>query len=310
MSAAAQHAFFIAGPTGCGKSAVAQALAKACGNGEIVNGDAFQVYRGLEVLTAAPATEDRARTPHHLFGILEPEEEFDVARYLERAVPRLEEIVRRGAKPLITGGSGMYLKALTHGLSPTPPGDLALRAALEPLSLEELVQWLDTLDPEGAAATNLKNRRYVTRALEICLLSGEKVSVLKSSWQTQPTGIRGVILERNREDLYERINRRSEKMLSGGAIEEVEAADHFSVTALKAIGVPEIRRLLQGKISQEECAAAIAQSTRHYAKRQSTWFRRERVFKTICLEPDETAESACRRILDLFPELAEPGPLP
>ncbi|BDS05299.1 hypothetical protein NT6N_03390 [Oceaniferula spumae] len=200
-------------------------------------------------------------------------------RFREMALPVIEEIQSRGKVPIVTGGSGMYLKFLTHGPSPVPSGDDELRANLEKESDEALVTKLTDLDPEGAAMTNLKNRRYVIRALEICLLSGQKMSVVKSDWKKAGEAIekdlRGAYLLWDRDVLRERINRRTDIMLENGAIDEVANLLNPSVTCEKAIGVPQIRSHLAGELTLEECAERIAAATRQYAKRQRTWFGKE-----------------------------------
>mgnify|MGYP001627942119 CR=1 FL=1 len=297
-------AFYLAGPTGSGKSAVALALAERIGNAAIVNADAFQLYRGYEILSAAPPPEDRKRVPHHLYGALSLEENCDAARFSTLARETITRLAGQGIVPIVVGGSGLYLKSLTHGLAPTPPGDPELRARLEEKSLDELVAQYRDLDPEGAGATNLKNRRYVTRNLEISLLTGRPASELKREFARRAPKISAVVLSREREELYDRINRRTESMFSEGVIEEIRAlADsELCVTAEKAIGLREIRAHLAGKLSETETLEAIQQATRRYAKRQGTWFRRESAFQSVCLDRDETPDSSASRILSLFPE--------
>ncbi len=271
--------FFVCGPTAAGKSARALELAREL-DGEIVNADAFQLYRGVEVLTAAPPPEDRAEVPHHLYGVLSPAEPVDAMAWLRRAVPVIREILGRGKTPLITGGSGLYLKFLSHGPSPLPPGDQALRAELEARPLEDLAAQLRVLDPAEAARTDLRNRRYVSRALEVCLLAGVPCSSLRDDWvqaaAAREAKLRGTLILRPRPELHERISRRTRAMLAGGAIEEVAALGETAAGLEKAIGLGEIRRHLAGEIGLEECRKLIEAATRQYAKRQETWFRRER----------------------------------
>ncbi|MBT8045498.1 MAG: tRNA (adenosine(37)-N6)-dimethylallyltransferase MiaA [Verrucomicrobiae bacterium] len=270
---------YICGPTASGKSALAIELAKRL-DGEIVNADAYQLYRGLEIISAAPDAGEFARATHHLYGVLEPSELCDAMRFREMALPVIEEIQSRGKVPIITGGSGMYLKFLTHGPSPVPSGDDKLRNELEKESDASLIDRLNHLDPEGAAITNLKNRRYVIRAVEICLLSGRKMSEVKSDWKQASTAIekdlRGVYLLWDREQLRQRINLRAAAMLDHGAIDEVAGLTEASATCEKAIGIPQIRAHLAGELSREECADRIAAATRQYAKRQRTWFGKEK----------------------------------
>lgn len=298
--------FFIAGPTASGKSAVALALARRIG-GEIVNADAFQLYRGLDILTAKPRADDLAQAPHHLYSVLAPGETCDAQRYRNLALPVIQDIAARGGVPIVTGGSGLYLKALTHGLAPLPSADPDLRAELDALPLEEQVRQLLVLDPKAAETVNLTNPRYVQRALEICLLTGRPQSELRRNWLDDSPQVQGVCLVWERDPLYRRIDQRVRDMIAAGAVQEVaEAEAALSSTAGKAIGVREIQRHLASELSLEEAVAAIQQATRRYAKRQMTWFRRERCFQTICLTPETTPDSAAQDILERFPCLLQP----
>jgi tRNA dimethylallyltransferase len=273
-----ERLFFVCGPTASGKSARALEIARKI-DGEIVNADAFQLYRGVEVLTAAPSSADRREIPHHLYGVLAPDETVDAMAYLRLVVPVIGELLARGKTPVITGGSGLYLKFLSHGPSPLPPGDPALRAELEARPLDALVARLRELDPAEAARTDLHNRRYVTRALEVCLLAGVPCSTLRDDWETATAAraarLRGIVLRRPRPELHERIARRTRAMLDGGAVGEVAALGGIATGLEKAIGLREIRRLLAGEIDPPACAELVNAATRQYAKRQETWFRRE-----------------------------------
>lgn len=275
---APESLFFVCGPTASGKSAHALEAAREL-NGEIVNADAFQLYGGVEILTAAPPLADRAKQPHHLYGVLVPSETIDAMAYLRLVVPVIEEVLSRGKTPIITGGSGLYLKFLSHGPSPLPPGEAGLRQELDALPLEELVARLQSLDPVEAARTDLHNRRYVSRALEVCILAGVPCSSLRDDWeeatQARAAKLRGVFLQREREELHRRIGLRTRMMLDGGAIEEVAALEDAAVGLEKAIGIGEIRRLLAGEIDRVACEELINAATRQYAKRQETWFKRE-----------------------------------
>ena len=271
--------FYICGPTASGKSALALEMAAEL-NGEIVNADAFQLYRGLETISAAPSAEEKAIVPHHLYGVLEPTESADAQIYALLAKPIIEEIQARGKIPIITGGSGLYLKFLTHGAAPLPTGDLALRSEMDARSLDDLVAELESLDPVEASRTALQNRRFVSRALEICLLSGQKASDLRDQWKSKTDKIashlRGLVILRSREDLHARIAMRTQLMLANGAIEEVATLKNVSTNCEKAIGFREIRALLAGEIDRPTCEVLINAATRQYAKRQETWFRREK----------------------------------
>lgn len=275
--------FYVVGPTGSGKSEVALRLAERWG-GEIVNADAFQLYSGMPIITAAPSEEDRRRHPHHLYGVLSPCAENSVAAYADLAERAMRKIQARGHRPIVVGGSGLYVKALTHGLADLPAPDETLRAALETLEESERVAWLEKLDPKGARSMNLRNPRYVGRALAMSLIAGIPASVLKSSWrrEDEAAGMDGICIQWERQTLYRRIGERVEAMVKAGALEEVAAlpAD-LSRTASRAIGVQELRCHLAGECTLEAAVEAIQQATRRFAKRQETWFRREGVFRRV-----------------------------
>ncbi len=288
---------YLAGPTGSGKTAVALALARILAPGEIVNADAFQAYQGMEILSASPSEDERRACPHHLFGVLDPSEENDAAAFARLARETIATVGGRGT-PLVVGGSGLYLKAITHGLSPLPKGDPDLRAELEAQPLEALVDRYRALDPAGAEATNLKNRRYVTRNLEICLLTGRPASTLKQEWTLSAPAFEGVYLHRERPDLDQRIAARTAAMFESGVVDEVARLGPLSSTAEKAIGLREIRALLRREMSEADCRESIRLATRQYAKRQATWFRRESGFVPLPVAPDEAPEETAKRIAE------------
>ncbi len=289
--------FIIAGPTAVGKSAIAVAVAEQCG-GEIVGADAFQVYRGLEILTAQPSAELRARVPHHLVGEIPLTQSFDVAQYLRTARERIAEIHGRGRVPIVTGGTGLYLRALTRGLADLPGADARLRADLEKETPAELQRRLAELDPIGAAQIDLQNPRRVIRALEVCLLTSRPFSSFREEWAATPPGIRGVVLTLDRETLHARIAQRTNAMFSSGVIEEVCAHGEVGATAGQTLGFREIRALLAGQLDPAACRSAIQHATRRYAKRQMTWFRRETALAQIDLaqvsNPAQLAEDLAR----------------
>lgn len=273
-----QQPFYICGPTASGKSSIALRYAAEL-NGEIVNADAFQLYQKLEIVSAAPSASERALVPHHLYGVMPPTGSADAQHYVNLAKPVIAEIQSRGKTPIITGGSGLYLKFLTHGASPLPTGNATLRAEMDVRSLEDLVAQLTALDPLEASRTALQNRRFVSRALEICLLSGEKASKLRDQWEFKTakiaTKLRGIVIQRTRPDLHARIAQRTRSMLDHGACEEIAVLSAVSTNCEKAIGFREIRALLRREIDRPTCEALINAATRQYAKRQETWFRRE-----------------------------------
>jgi tRNA dimethylallyltransferase len=281
------HAFFIVGPTATGKSEIAADVAREA-TAEIVSADAFQIYRGLDLLTAKPESSTLAKVPHHLIGTVPLTEEMNAEKYRRAATRAVDEINSRGRLAIVVGGSGLYIKALTHGLAPLAESDPSLRERLNAMSMDELLSQLAELDPGTARKIDLKNRRRLVRALEICLLTGKPASevvagVADSSRPGSSILTTGVLLFRDRQELYERINQRVEMIFERGVIEEVRAAAVTSATASQMIGLREIRELLDGKKSLLQCIAEIQQATRRYAKRQLTWFRRQTNFLPLNL---------------------------
>jgi tRNA dimethylallyltransferase len=281
------RAFFIVGPTATGKSQLAADVARESG-AEIVSADAFQIYRGLDLLTAKPEASTFAKAPHHLIGTVPLSEEMNAEKYRRLATSIIEKINSRGKLAVIVGGSGLYIKALTHGLAPLPESDSKLREKLNALTLTELRSRLCEFDPDTSEKIDPRNRRRIVRALEICLLLGKPASKvvagLGESGLAEPTiPATGVFVFRHREELYQRINQRVEIMFGRGVIEEVRNAGVTSATASQMIGLREIRQLLVGKLSCTQCIAEIQQATRRYAKRQLTWFRRQTNFLPLNL---------------------------
>lgn len=298
--------FFLVGPTAVGKSEIAVAVAERC-NAEIIGADAFQIYAGLDRLTAKPSREQLARVPHHLVGTVPLQETFDVARYRAAALEAIRAVRARGKRVLIAGGTGLYVTALSRGLADLPEADPALRAELSALRLEELQNRYAALDPAGAARIDLQNPRRVIRALEVCLLTGRPFSTFQTAWKTAPP-LHGAVLTRDRADLHRRIESRTEAMFAAGVIEEVRAAGEVSDTARQTIGFRDIRAHLAGEIGREETIARMEQATRRYAKRQLTWFRREPSLQPYHLStssPLEPTVSTIARQLTAAPPFAD-----
>jgi tRNA dimethylallyltransferase len=276
--------FFIVGPTATGKSELAADLALEV-DGEIVSADAFQIYGGFDLLTAKPEALTLAKAPHHLIGTVSVSEEMNAEKYRRLATSVIGNINSRGKLAIVVGGSGLYIKALTHGLAPLPTPDPKLRDKLNAMSLDDLRLQLRELDPETARNIDAKNRRRIVGALEICLLTGKPASAQREQWvaSTQDACVTGVFVFRDREELYERINQRVAIMFNRGVIEEVRDAGVTSATASQMIGLREVRQLLAGKKSLTQCVTEIQQATRRYAKRQLTWFRRQTNFLPLNL---------------------------
>ncbi len=291
------------GPTATGKSDLAADVAREL-DAEIVSADAFQIYRGFDLLTAKPDHAILAKVPHHLVGTVSILEEMNAEKFRKLALQAISEIHSRGKLAIVVGGSGLYIKALTHGLSVVPSADPRLRAHLNASSLADLQKKMRGLDPAIAKTIDLKNRRRLVRAIEICMLTGKPASVQRTTSQTETT--HGAFVFRDRDDLYQRINRRVETMFEGGVIEEVSAAGKPGETASKMIGMREIRAMLDGKMSMLQCVAAIQQATRRYAKRQLTWFRQQTNFQLLNLSLLNHVE-AVRRISQLAKTFGSPA---
>lgn len=296
--------FYLVGPTASGKSALAIALAERIG-GELVNADAFQIYRGLDICTAKPSEADFAKVPHHIYGVINPAEICDAQRFCDLARSEMAEIISRGKTPIIVGGSGLYVKSLTHGLSALPTSN-QLREKLTFLTDRERIEWLLHSDHEAESNVNLKNDRHVSRALEICLLTGHPQSQLRKAWHQHRPHYNGVRLIWERSLLNKRIDQRVQKMAQSGLVAEISMLGPLSVTAEKAIGVREIRDHLAGQSSLAEALAAIQLATRQYARRQDKWFQRENGFKIIEINRETVTDDLVHQILEFFPSLKCP----
>jgi tRNA dimethylallyltransferase len=277
-----QRVFFIVGPTATGKSEIAAEIARRLG-AEIMSADAFQIYRGLDRLTAKPEKTTLAKAPHHLLSAVSLSEEMNVEKFRAAAVEAIRDIHARGKHAIVAGGSGLYLKALTHGLSQLPGASRKLREELVQATVEELFARLRELDPDGAERIDRKNKQRLVRAVEVCLLSGRPFSAQRTKWGNTRSTPDGVFVFRERAELYQRIDRRVEKMFAEGVVEEVRALRDLGSTAEKALGLREIHALLAGEISETECIATIQQATRRYAKRQLTWFQGQDNFELLNL---------------------------
>jgi len=273
--------FFIVGPTAAGKSELAADVAHEIG-AEIVSADAFQIYRGVNLLTAKPDAATLAKAPHHLIGTVPLHEEMNAEKFRTAALRAIEEIHSHGKMAIVVGGSGLYIKALTHGLAVLPQVDPELRAKLNAMMIDELRSQLMQLDPETARKIDVKNRRRLVRALEICIATEKRTSEQRGQWAVADSRS-GVFVFRDRDELYTRVNNRVEAMFENGVIEEVRAAEAMSSTASQMIGWREIHQLLAAQMSILQCVAAIQQATRRYAKRQLTWFRRQTNFEPLNL---------------------------
>jgi tRNA dimethylallyltransferase len=279
------NAVLIAGPTASGKSALALELAASTG-GVIINADSMQVYRDLKVITARPTADEEARVPHRLYGGVDAAINFSAGAWVAEAAEVLAEARAQNRLPIFTGGSGLYFKALTRGLSAVPPIPAAIResvrARLERDGVEALHAELAQRDPASAERLKRRDRTRIARALEVVEATGRSLT----DWHRDglppllPQGsFRALFLEPDRNELYARIDARYDAMLAAGALEEVAglAARQLDplLPAMKAHGVPALIRHLSGEIALDEAAAIGRADTRHYAKRQFTWFRHQ-----------------------------------
>lgn len=273
-------AVLILGPTGSGKTALSSALAERF-DGEIVSCDSVAVYRGMDAGTAKPTAEERARAPHHLVDIAEPDEPFTAGDYSRRARAAMSEIASRGRLPIVTGGTGLYLRALTEGLfaGPARQGDLRerLRRSAEIRSNGWLHRLLARLDPASAARIHANDTPKLVRAIEVCLAGRRPMSQMMARDPLTGFHLLRIGLNPPRDVLYERLNRRCAEMFAAGLVEETRGllARFGPVKALDSLGYRQTRAVLSGEMGEAAAIAAAQQGHRNYAKRQMTWFRRE-----------------------------------
>jgi len=273
----------IVGPTGSGKTALALALAQRFG-GEIVNCDSIALYRGFEIGTAKPSSEERARAAHHLFDILEPTQVFTAGDYSQTARRVVAEIAARGRLPIVVGGTGLYLRALLEGLFAGPKRSEELRTRLRGIAglkgSSHLHRILGRLDPAAAGRIHPNDEPKLIRAIEVCLETRRKMTELWRHGRDPLTGfaVLRIGLDPERAALYERINQRAQRMFDAGLVEETErlvARYGNSIPPLQSLGYKQALQLLRGEVDRESAVAAAQQAHRNYAKRQMTWFRRE-----------------------------------
>ncbi|MFH1665639.1 MAG: tRNA (adenosine(37)-N6)-dimethylallyltransferase MiaA [Candidatus Omnitrophota bacterium] len=271
---------FIVGPTSSGKSAVAAGVAERV-NGEVISCDSMQVYKGMDVITRPPSEGLPARVRHHLVKTLSPSEEFSAARFVEEAGRIIDDIIARGKMPVVTGGTGLYMKSLIDGLFSSPPADEefreSMRKTVEERGGEYLYAKLKQVDPETAARLHPNDTRRIIRALEVYHLTGETIRAKKSLSRgiSEKYDCRIFGLDMPRKALYARINGNVEKMFSEGITDEVRRLldSGLSLTAGKALGIKEVKAFLDGGCTLEEAKEELKKNTRRYAKRQLTWFR-------------------------------------
>jgi tRNA dimethylallyltransferase len=270
----------ILGPTGSGKTALSFALAE-CFAGKIVSCDSVAVYRGMDLGTAKPSGEERARIPHHLIDIADPDQPFTAGDYSRAARAALKDMAGRGHLPIVTGGTGLYLRALTEGLFSGPGRQHELRARLNRSREKHGSAWLhrvlSRLDPPSAARIHANDASKLIRAIEVCLAARKPMSQVLSRDPLEGFRLLRIGLNPPRQQLYSRLNERCAAMFAAGLVEETRGLlDRYGpVKALDSLGYRQGLAVLTGSLTVEAAIAAAQQGHRNYAKRQLTWFRRE-----------------------------------
>lgn len=300
----------IAGPTASGKTALSIALAKELG-GEVVSCDSMQIYRRMDIGTAKPTIEEMGDIPHHMLSVAEPWEDFSVSRYCQMATPIVDDILARGKTAIIAGGTGLYMDALIRGNDFAPFPSTGMREKLEAQAdaegMEAMLSLLASIDPQAAAKLHLADRKRIIRALEVYYETGETITAHNRKTQAVPPRYEAVwfgLADEDRQDLYDRIDRRVDLMLQAGLLDEIRRLLAEGIpersTAMQAIGYKEFLAALRGECSVAEAADQVRKSSRQYAKRQLTWFRRNpRMHWLYRKKSDTTAEIlfAARQIL-------------
>ena len=290
----------IAGPTASGKTALAVELAKEL-NGEVVSCDSMQIYRRMDIGTAKPTKEEMQGIVHHMIDVAEPDEDFSVSRYCEMASPIVDNITARGKTAIIAGGTGLYMDSLIRGNTFAPFPSTGMREKLEAQAdaegMEAMLTWLRSVDPEAAAKLHLSDRKRIIRALEVYLETGETITQHNRRTQAIPPKYDPLWFGldfADRAELYRRIDLRVGIMLEMGLVEEIKSLLSSGIpakcTAMQAIGYKEFIAALDGRCTIEEAADQVRQSSRHYAKRQLTWFRRNKSIHWLTRSAGDSAD--------------------
>ena len=300
----------IAGPTASGKTALAVELAKEL-NGEVVSCDSMQVYRRMDIGTAKPTKEEMQGIVHHMIDVAEPDEDFSVSRYCDMASPIVGDILARGKTAIIAGGTGLYMDSLIRGNAFAPFPATGVRERLEAQAdaegMESMLEWLRSVDPASAARLHLSDRKRIIRALEVFLETGETITEHNRKTQSIPPKYNPLWLGldfADRAELYHRIDLRVDIMLEIGLISEIKSLLSSGIppkcTAMQAIGYKEFVNALNGEETVEKAAEEVKKSSRHYAKRQLTWFRRNPAIHWLTRQTGQKNEeilTAARQII-------------
>ena len=284
----------VVGPTASGKTRLAVELAKAL-NGEVLSCDSMQIYRRMDIGTAKPTPEETQEVPHHMIDVIGPEEPFSVGRYVEMADPILQDILSRGKTCVLCGGTGLYVDSLMAGRTFAPYPETGRRQELEALAdregTEAVLEKLRAVDPDSAERLHPGNRRRIIRAMEVYLETGKTITQHNLETQAVPAKYHPLWIGldfTDRADLYRRIDRRVDLMMEGGLLDEIQRLLSEGVpptaTSLQAIGYKEPMAALRGEMTMEEAVEKVKQESRRYAKRQLTWFRRNKEIHWIMQE--------------------------
>lgn len=311
MSKASYPLLILVGPTASGKTEVALRIASVLPV-EMISCDSMQVYCGMPIVTQAPPRSFTKKLSFHLVSFLDPSKEYSAARFREDALKAIHKIVQKGKIPMIVGGTGLYIRALLDGLFESEPGEKARDTAYRMSLLAQQKKYggsflhkkLQKVDPKSASRIHANDLRRIVRALEVHRLSGKPISELMPNRE----GIRHKMphriffLERDRQDLYERINRRVDLMFKYGLIREVKrlTKKRMSKTAGVALGMREVKAYLKGEIELDSAKELLKRNTRHYAKRQISWFRREKGVEWVPVGKEESAKTVAERIVRAY----------
>ena len=305
------NTIFIVGPTASGKTALSIEVAKKF-NGEIISADSMQLYKGIHIASAAPDEDEKCGIPHHLIEFLETDDEFSVADYVKRARECIFEIANRGKLPFVVGGTGLYINALLDNIEFVEQDvDLELRSKLEErfdkIGAEEMLSELAKFDLPSAQRLNPNNRRRIIRAFEIYLQTGETMTRQNENSKRVPSPFNALVIGityEDREKLYERINKRVEIMLQNNLLEEAKTAFERSNSkgGYQAIGHKELYKYFEGNCTLEQATEELKKQTRHYAKRQLTWFGRDMRINWIYADKTENVTNSAFTLINEFLE--------
>lgn len=304
------------GPTGVGKTGASILLAKSMDT-EIISADSMQIYRYMDIGTAKPKTEEMAMVKHHMINIVDPWEVYSTGKYIEAVVPIICQLHRKGKIPIVVGGTGLYIKAMTRGIFSGPSADWKLREELIYMEKEEkgsLYNYLRELDPEAAKKITPNDIRRIVRALEVCLKSNKCISEAQKKFtQPLPYEFIKIGIYRDRKELYRMIEARVDEMMKAGLVEEVKMVIHLikerknaalPLSSTQAIGYKEIAMYLNGEITLDEAVRLIKKATKRFAKRQFTWFKKEEDIHWIDVtgihNSHETFERICHALKGLL----------